>query len=255
MWVEPNAWLLLLAFLVWRRGIKQFPAFLAFALVAPFVQWAMYFADIAPSVDATNFWRMDWASLVVEGSLKFVLVGEIFGNVFGSYPAVARLGRSLIRGGGIVLVLAAAVAAGFAPKDSLFGIVSGAHLLEQTIFLVESGLLVLIFAFSSYFHISWGRQIFGIALGLGISSCVHLATWAAMANGGLADSTRYRLDFVNMATYNLSILIWYYYLLVPRKIQTKPKPRPSEPPADPLAGPSVEEHLDEWNRELERLLQ
>ena len=252
MWVEPNALLLLLAFLVWRRGIyRQFPAFFAFALFAPLAQLALYLADIVPSVSPMGFWRADWASLIVEGSLKFVLVGQIFGNVFGSYPSVARLGRSLIRGGGIVLVLAAAVAAAFAQNDSRFGIVSGVHRLEQTIFLIECGLLVLIFAFSSYFHISWGRQIFGIALGLGISSCVHLATWAAMANGHLPDATRYRLDFLNMAAYHVSILIWYYYLLVSQK----PKTRPPEPPADPPAGPPVEEHLDEWNRELERLLQ
>lgn len=244
LWVAPNILLILLALLIWKRGLsRQFPVFVSFALLSALGELGVYTADVVPTITPQTFWRIDWASLLIEGPLKFLLVAEIFANVFGSYASLARLGRFLISGAGIVLVLTAAVAAAYTPKDGLFGIVAGAHLLEQTVYLVESGLLVSIFLFAAYFHLPWNRRVLGIALGLSFSACVHLATWAIMANGA-APNSRSVLDFVNMATYHACVLIWFYYLLVPQKVSS---------PATTQALP--ENNLDLWNRELERLLQ
>jgi hypothetical protein len=244
LWVAPNVLLLVLSFLIWRRGLwKRFPAFFAFALFSSLGQFALYIADVAPSVTAENFWRVDWATLLIEGPLKFVLIGEVFAHIFGSYTSVVRLGRFLIRAVGIFLVLTAAVAAAYAPQDSLFGIISGAHLLDQTIYLIESGLLLFIFLFAAYFSLKPSRPVFGIALGLAISACVHLATWAISANGGLPASRRVVLAFVEMATYHACVLIWFYYLLVPQKVPAQ------------AAVLLPENNLDVWNRELEKLVQ
>ena len=249
LWVAPNVLLLVLSFLISRRGLwKRFPAFFAFGLLSSLGHLAVYAADIAPSVSAENFWRVDWACLLIEGPLKFVLIGEVFAQIFGSYTSVVRLGRFLIRAVGILLVLTAAVVAAYAPMDSRFGIISGAHLLDQTIFLIESGLLLFIFLFAAYFSLKPSRPVFGIALGLAISACVHLATWAISANGGLPASRRVVLAFVEMATYHVCVLIWFYYLLV----SPKPPSKPKDPPPPPS---SHEEDLDVWNRELEKLVQ
>ena len=140
------------------------------------------------------------------------------------------------------MVFAAAVAAAYTPQSSHFGIVSGAYLLEQTIYLIESGLLLFIFAFAFYFHLDWDRPLFGITLGLGISSCVHLACWAVLDNSGLPEARRIIPVFLNMATYHVAVLIWFYYLLTPGKVAVKP------------AVPLPEHNLEAWNRELERVL-
>jgi len=243
LWVAPNLLLLVLAVFLWRRGVvRQFPAFLAFAILGSVGQLVVYAAAILPSVSAATFWYVDWTDLVFEGILKFVLVGEIFALVFGAYASLARLGKTFIRGTGIVLVFVAAVAAAYAPKSEVFGIVSGAFLLEQTTYLIECGILVSIFLFSTYFHLTWPRQVFGIALGLSVSACIHLATWAMIDNSGLPHSTRIKLTFVNMATYHVCVLLWFYYLLVPHKVATK------------SAVPLPENNLDVWNRELERFV-
>jgi hypothetical protein len=243
LWVAPNVLLFVLAFLIWRNGLrKAFPAFFAFALFSSLGQFALYTADVAPTVSAENFWRVDWGTLLIEGLLKFVLIGEVFAQIFGSYPSLARLGTLLIRAVGIILVLTSALAAAYAPQDSHFGIISGAHLLDQTIYLIESGLLVFIFLFAAYFRLKPTHLVFGIALGLAISACVHLATWGIAANGGLPASRRVVLAFLNMATYHVCVLIWFYYLLVPARVSQKP------------AVPLPENDLDLWNRELERLV-
>jgi hypothetical protein len=243
LWVAPNLFLLVLAVLLWRRGIvRQFPAFLAFAILGSVGQLVVYAADILPPVSAATFWRVFWVDLILEGILKLALVGEIFALVFGAYASLARLGKTFIRGTGIVLVFAAAVAAAYAPRSEAFGIIHGAFLLEQTTYLIECGVLVSIFVFSAYFHLTWPRQVFGIALGLSISACIHLATWAMIDNSGLPYSTRITLTFVNMATYHVCVLLWFYYLLVPHKVATK------------SAVPLPENNLDVWNRELERFV-
>ena len=46
-----------------------------------------------------------------------------------------------------------------------------------------------------------------------------------------------------MATYHFCVLIWFYYLLVPRKITGRS-----------LRFRLPENNLDVWNRELERLV-
>ena len=243
LWIAPNVFLFALGVVCWKRSLhKQFPAFFAFALVGSIGQLVLYAADVLPSVSGPTFWRVDWASLFVEGILKFALVAEIFACTFGDYASVAKIGKTLIRAVGVALVFAATAAAAYAPGDSRFGVISGAHLLEQTIFLVETGVLVFIFLFSSYFKLRMAWQLFGIALGLSVSSCVHLATWAYIANVGPSDQTRYLLDFLNMGVYHLCVLIWFYYLLVPHKVVTK------------SAVPLPEHNLEVWNRELERLL-
>jgi hypothetical protein len=244
LWVGPNVFLLVLGLLIWRRGLwRQFPAFLAFAIFGALGQIAAFVADVTPSVTAENFWRVDWASLLVESFLKFLVIGEIFSRLFNAYPSVSRLGRVLVSGLGSSLVLIAALAAAFTRGDSSFRLISGAHLLEQTAFMIEAGLVVFLFLFAAYFRLTWDRMSFGVMLGLGISACEHLATWAVVANADPTSRQRTLLAFLNMATYHASVLIWFYYLLAPPK------------PVAKSAVPLPEHNLEVWNRELERLLQ
>jgi hypothetical protein len=244
LWIAPNLFLLALAVLISRRGLqKQYPVFLIFAILTPVEQFAIYAADVIPSVNGNTFWRVAWAGLLVEALLKFALIGEIFGRVFGQYPSLARFGKTLINGVGVALVLISAVAAAYTPKDNIYWIVSGAHVLEQTVYVIECGLILFLFVFAAYFKLRWSRQAFGVMLGLGISACVHLATWALIAGAGPSAYYRNLLNFVNMTTYHICVLIWFYYLLVPDQ---SPVTTHVPPP---------EHNLEVWNRELERLLQ
>jgi len=84
---------------------------------------------------------------------------------------------------------------------------------------------------------------FGILLGLSLSACQHLATWAVIANASPSEHTRTLFDLLGMATYHVCVLIWFYYVLVPQKVVTK------------SVVPLPENNLAVWNRELERLLQ
>jgi hypothetical protein len=143
LWVAPDLILLILAILIWRRGLhKQYPVFLVFAVVIAVEQLTLCVTDVLPSVSPTTWWYLFWAGLLAEALVKFALIGEIFSAVFGMYPSLAKLGKLLISGVGVVLVLLATVAAAYTPKDNTYWIVSGAHLLEQTIYMIQCGLVL-----------------------------------------------------------------------------------------------------------------
>ncbi len=242
LWVAPNVFLLLLAgWLRYKRLHKQYLSFLVFAVVSACGQLILYACDVIPSVSAQTFWNVLWVGLLLEAILKFVLIGSLFGRIFGPYPSIAQLGRTLIRAVGVVLVLGSVLIAAFSRVSNPHWIVAGPHLLEQTIYLIESGLLLFVFLFSGYFKLRSETTALGICFGLAISACVHLATWAIAANNSSPSLSNY-LDFLNMATYHACVLLWFYFLLFPGKVATK-------------SAVSVPEHnLDLWNRELERLL-
>ena len=243
LWIAPNILLFGLGLLLWRRGSgDRFPAFVAFAILSALGGMAEFVADLVPSVTAENFWRVCWASLLIESLLKFVAIGEVFSRLVLPYPSISRLGRLVVTGLGAVLVLVAALVAALSRGDSTFQLISGFHLLAQTVVMIELGLIVIIFLFTAYFKLSWDRVSFGVLLGFGVSACVYLASWAIMENATPSPQMRGVLNLLNMATYHLSVLIWMYYLLVPAKVKKTVVRLP-------------ENNLEVWNRELERLLQ
>ena len=243
LWVAPNFLLLILAVLLWRRKLdKQYPVFLFFAVVSAIEQLTVYIADVLPSVSPVTWYHVFGGGLLVEALIKFALIGQIFSLALGMYPSLAKLGKLLISGVGVTLVLLAAVVAAYTPKNNIYWIVSGVHVFEQTIYMIECGLILFLFGFAAYFKLRWSRSAFGITLGLGISACVHLATWALMANPDFSAPYHVFLVFLNMATYHVCVLIWFYYLLIPQKVVAMSLVL------------SPEHNLTVWNQELERLL-
>lgn len=265
LWVGPNVLLLLLGGVIWARGLwRKFPTFLVFAFVSGIGDLIVFYADVAPSVSPVNFWRIDWASLLFESALKFIVIGELFFHVIKPYKSISRLGQNLIRGSGAALVFLAALTAGLSRTDSPVRLISGAHLLEQTVFIVESGVVLFIFLFAGFFHLRFDRLSFGTLLGFGISACGYLASWAILANASPSAHGRTVLDLLNMSTHLICVLIWYYYWLVPEKkslsAKDEQKRPPTQPPSDPpstFSGGSPQDHeeaVNDWNRELERLI-
>ena len=231
-----------LAWFMWSRGFhKTYPVFFTYILFEAVKELTLYALDVIPSASAESFWQVFFGGLVIEGLLKFAVIGEVFSRVFRPYAALGDLSAKIIRWSGAVLVLSATVIATRAPMDNTYRLIPASHILSQTIYIITCGLLVLLFLVAAYFRLTLRNISSGIALGLGISACFHLATWAISANGGLLEK-RVLLDFLNMTTYHACVLIWIYYFVVPPKAAASSPVLPAH-------------NLDLWNRELERLLQ
>ena len=243
LWLGPHILQLALALLLWRRGVhRQLPFFFAYLIFEAIEEFILYGLDLSSSVSIEVWWWTFWAGLILEGLLKFGVIAELLSRLLQAWPALAKFGRNFIRGVGAALVLIATLAAAFITPDNNHWVISGAHILRQTIYITQAGLVLSIFLLAAYFHVAWDRTTFGIASAFGIAWCQHLAFWALMAGGEFMTS-RDALDMGNMATYQLAVLIWFYYFLVPEKA----------PAHSAVILP--EHNLDIWNRELERFLQ
>jgi hypothetical protein len=113
--------------------------------------------------------------------------------------------------------------------------------LSRTASFLQAGLLIILFLFSSYLGLSWRNQVFGIALGLGIFSCVDLAAAAIRSEFGTEHTNN--LYYYTMGVYHVCVLVWLAYLWLPEKVTQ-------------FALKAVPEHdLESWNKELQRLIQ
>ena len=261
-WVAPNLLTLALAVFAFCKGLhKRFPAFFAYLVFVSVEELTLYTIDVWPTTSAITWWRAFWVGTILEGLLKFVVIAELMQTLLQPWPSVAKLVRNLVSGAGGFFVFLAALAAALAAPDNVHWLVGGGHVLSQTLYLTHAGLIISIFVFATFLRIPWQRDAFGIALGLGTVWCGHLAVWA-MVSGGVVRNRGWE-DLANMATYHLAVLLWYYYLLVPEKGPVKAKGQ-DKPPEDrslgSSSGPSSgspekqEEVLEDWNRELERLI-
>jgi hypothetical protein len=244
LWLAPHVLQLGLAVFIWRRGLHRlFPIFLAYTIVEAIDEFTLYGLDLTSRIGPLVWWYVFLACLIIEGILKFAIVGELLFDLLRKFPAIAQVGSRLIRGTGAVLVLLATLAAAYAPIDNPQNpLLSRAHILDEGLYIVQCGLLLFLFLFAAHFELKWSRRAFGIALGFGILSCEHLGAWAIAASGALIER-RELLDFVNMATYHVCVLIWGYFFMV--------SPRSSKN----ASGSLPEHNLEVWNCELERLLQ
>jgi hypothetical protein len=243
LWLAPNVLLAALALFFWRSDLrKRFPAFFAYALLQSAQVFILYTIDILPSASAETYWRAFWAGTIIEGLIRFAVIGELLRHLLHSWPALAKTGYRLLTWMGGLLVLLAAGAAVLTTPENPHWLVGGAILLTQTLYIIQCGLVLFLFGFAAYFELQWDPVSFGIVLGLGILFCERVASWAVLA-GIDSPSRSVVLTFINMGTYHLCVLIWCYYLLVPHKS------------AITSAAALPENNLAAWNRELERLLQ
>jgi hypothetical protein len=227
---------------MWRRGLhREFPAFFCYALFEAAGGGIIYAVDISPNLSGVVYWRSYFFFSIVEVFIKFLVIGEVFTHLLRHYPLLARLAKVLISGLGVVLVFTATILAAYA-NPTAFWLISATRILGRSVSVVQCGLILFLFLFAAHFHLRWRSPVFGITLGFGIVASVYLAYWALLA-GWLFGQKSFLLDFLNMATYHICVLIWFYYLLVPQKS------------AAVSAVVLPEHNLDIWNRELERLLQ
>jgi hypothetical protein len=243
LWLGPHVLQLGLAALLWRRGLhRQFPVFFVYLILEAAEEFTLYWLDLSPAVSASTWWNAYLTGSVGEGLLRFAVVAELLRHLLQPWPALVRAGRNLVRGVGAILILFAAVAEAFRDPNKTHLLIRIAHDLQRSFFLVQAGLILCIFLFAAYFHVAWERAAFGIAFGFAVVWCEHLAVWTILSTTIL---TRFRasLDMVNLATYHVTVLIWFYYIVVPESATGQPRRSPPDP------------NLDIWNRELERFLQ
>jgi hypothetical protein len=242
LWIAPHVLLIGVMVGMWRaKLVRQFPVFFAY-LVEEVLQFlVLYPMSLAPSISGATYLKFDAIALGLSTGLRFGVIHEIFAYAFRNYSSLGRFGKPVYRWATASLLMMGALGAIFAGGSDPTRVLAILWVLSRTASFLQFGLLIILFAFSSYLGLSLRNQIFGIALGLGIFACVDLASAAIRAEFGTEHTTS--LDYYTMAVYHLCVLVWLAYLWLPERVTQ-------------FAVKSVPEHdMDSWNKELQRLIQ
>ena len=100
------------------------------------------------------------------------------------------------------------------------------------------GLLLAVFVFSAAFGLHWRQQVFGISVGLGLFTAVELAAIAMRVQFGVTITPAFNV--IRMTAFNLSLLIWIGYMLVPERVTRTELPQSAQ--------------LEQWNQAIMELI-
>jgi hypothetical protein len=264
LWIAPHVLLVVVFLVMVLRGLhRQFPMFFLYTISETFQFGLLFFAYLHHDrssnfgIEYTRFYSIGFLLSTV---VRFGVIYEVLSHLLSSYPRLKSSSRWLLRAvTSALLLVAIGVAISIRGVSALLllgkvaaAIVSTGHadyplllsaeqVVDQTVSILQCGLLVFLFLFSRYFTLSWRSPVFGIALGVGIFASVRLVLSAIRLRVG--NSGHLSLTLLDMGTYHLCVLIWLFYMLAPER---PPKYNSKNLP---------EHDLDTWNQELRRLIQ
>jgi hypothetical protein len=200
-----------------RKGLhRHFPAFFSyiafevasFCLLFPLHRWGSYPA----------YFYTYWICSAIDLAIGFMVIHEVFLDVFRPYCTLKDLGNVMFKWAALVMLLVAFVVAASSSGQGMEPILVAITTVQRCVRVAQCGLVLFLVVFSSYLGVSWRQQSFGIALGLGGTACVELATYALFAGGPMSQVT---LTAINLASYNLALLVWFGYMLADSPARTR----------------------------------
>jgi hypothetical protein len=202
------------AAIFWRRKLhRQFPAFFWF-LLAQVTNFAITFPLWLNGNGNLYFWFF-WLGEAVNAVLGFKVIHEIFLDVFRPYHTLKDLGTLLFKWAGVVLLLLSVVVA-FSNSLERDPLVDALTTLQRSVGVVQLGLILFLLLFSRFLGVSRKQVSFGISLGFGLFAGVELLMLALNSGGFIAQGS---LNLIDMATWNMAILIWFGYSLSRRALR------------------------------------
>ncbi len=215
LWIaHPVLQLSIVAVMLWRRMHKTFPVFLTyiasqvliFAILFPIRRWGTY------SEYFYTYWICAGAALV----LGFMVIHEIFLDIFRPFHALKDLGSVLFKWAGLVMLLLAGVVAAASPASSQGPLVQSVLTVQRCVRIIQCGLVLFLLIFSKYLGVSWKQRSFGIAMGFGSFAIIEQVSVALRASGYLREDN---LNLIVMFAYNAAILIWFGYMAVKQTVR------------------------------------
>ncbi|HEV3041363.1 MAG TPA: hypothetical protein VHA33_26610 [Candidatus Angelobacter sp.] len=223
-----------MAVLIGKKSLRRFPFFASYASFTLFSSGVIY---LLQGVSKSPFlFYLSWSFEGIGVILGFAVVYEVFEWLLRPYPALRRIALLVFQWSVIALVLMACVvlyAQSTSDQDRRF--FSAVMVLEEATRVIEVGLLMFLFLFSTAFGLHWRQCVFGMALGLGIFTTAELVGITMRNFWGPSFHNSFAV--VRAIAFNASLLLWAAYLLVPEKQAST---------TDSMS----HGHLEQWNQAL-----
>ncbi len=199
------------AFMLRRGLLKQFKFFFAYILTQ-IVGFAILFpAFVWRSYDALFY--LYWASNAVSVTCGFLVIHEVFVDMFKFFHTLRDLGSVLFKWAGLVMLLVAAVVSVSANSPHMSPWIQAIITSQRCVRIIQVGMVMFLLFFAQYVGVSRKQHSFGIALGFGTFAVIELILICSWVGNHLGDPW---MSIINMTAYNVSLTVWISYVAVKR---------------------------------------
>ena len=191
-----------------RKMHRKFKFFFAYV-----VTQILTFAVIFPAFLQQNYsvyFYLYWFSNAISVVLGFKIIHEVFLDVFRSFHTLRDLGTVLFKWAGLVMLLVAGVVSVSSSSSQMLPWMQAIVTTQRCVRIIQVGMVLFLLFFSRYLGVSRRQHSFGLALGFGSFAMVELVLIASWVGNHLGELSTI---LVNMAAYNVTLLIWFGYVL------------------------------------------
>jgi hypothetical protein len=184
LWITPAVLEFAIALTMLRRRLStKYPFFWAY-LVFDILRTGLLFAIGNDPAHYRGYFYAFWQTEIISCLLGFLIVNEIFRDVFAKRLGMQERGTALLRCSLVILVIIALWVAVETPKMDSNDLVAGTFVLKRAESLVRTGLVAALFLFVFVLGLPWGSETIGIAAGFSIEGAAEFVTWAVRARYG-----------------------------------------------------------------------
>ena len=199
------------AFMLRRGLLRNFKFFfgyvltqlLTFAVVFPAFVWRSY----------DSLFILYWLCNAISVTFGFLVIHEVFVDVFKPFHTLRDLGTVLFKWAGLVMLLVAAVVSVSTNSSATTPLMQAIVTLQRCVRMIQVGMVMFLLFFAHYVGVSRRQHSFGIALGFGafaVTELILISSWVGSHLGGPW------MSIANMAAYNCSLGLWVGYVAVKR---------------------------------------
>jgi hypothetical protein len=204
-----------IAALMVRRGVmRQFKFFFAYILTQLVTFAVLFPAYVWRSYNAAFY--LYWCLNAVSVTFGFLVIHEIFVDVFKSFHTLRDLGTVLFKWAGLVMLLVAGVVSVSTNSSEMPPWMQAIITSQRCVRIIQIGMVLFLLFFAHYVGVSRRQHSFGLALGFGSFAMVELVLICSWVGNHLSGPT---ISMANMTAYNASLLMWLGYVAVRRPLR------------------------------------
>jgi len=208
LWVAPHVLLAAVAGVMLRaRRHRDFPVFFSY-LLFEILQFCVLFAVSRLEWHMSMYVKVDLLGRAGSIAFRFGIIQELLEAPVTHSAQLRRTMARMLRCAAAVLALLALVFIGSVYSWSLREMIFPAYAIDQTLNILQCGLLVFVFLWHRFLRLKMQDFVVGVALGMGLVAGLE-PLLHALKDSRAVDS--HVVDLVRMAVYHVSVLIWLYF--------------------------------------------
>jgi hypothetical protein len=195
-----------------RRGlVRQFKFFFGYIITQLVVFAVVFPAYVWRSYSAAFY--LYWGCNAVSVAFGFLVIHEVFVDVFRLFHTLRDLGTVLFKWAGLVMLLVAGVVSVSSSSTEISPWMQAIITSQRCVRIIQVGMVLFLLFFAHYVGINRRQLSFGIAFGFGSFAVMELIVICSWVGNHLSGPA---ISLLNMGAYNSSLLMWLGYVYVKR---------------------------------------